>query len=133
MHRVGIVTASIRIPREPTEEPGVETLRGLGGSGGLEGFGISFKPRSKGVQQRFSRMVSRRDARRTVELQFITVSETGASELLPLRPETIRVFLVIREPRVTWKPEPPVSKTSTLPAPWLAVRRFGAYQSPLRS
>ena len=58
-----------------------------------------------------------------MKLQFVTVSESGASELLPLHPETVRVFLIVKEPRADGKPGPSTRKPSPLPAPWQAVRR----------
>lgn len=58
-----------------------------------------------------------------MKLQFVTVSETGASELLPLHPETVRVFLIVKELRADGKPGPSFVKPSPLPAPWDAVRR----------
>lgn len=57
-----------------------------------------------------------------MKLQFVTVMETGASELLPLHPETVRVFLILKGPRPDRK-----SKASTNPSPppepWPSVRR----------
>lgn len=61
-----------------------------------------------------------------MKLQFVTVSETGASELLPLHPETVRVFLIVKEARPAGKPGPSTDKPSPLPAPWQAVRRSPA-------
>jgi hypothetical protein len=58
-----------------------------------------------------------------VKLQFVTVSEMGASELLPLHPETVRVFLIVKEPRADGKPKAHVAQPSPLPTPWPTVRR----------
>ena len=58
-----------------------------------------------------------------MKLQFVAVSETGASELLPLHPETVRVFLIMKESRAEKKTEPSSPKPSPSPAPWLAARR----------
>ncbi len=58
-----------------------------------------------------------------MKLQFVTVMETGASELLPLHPETVRVFLDLKGPRADGPSRPPAKKPSPLPAPWQAVRR----------
>jgi hypothetical protein len=61
-----------------------------------------------------------------VKLQFVTVSETGGSELLPLHPETVRVFLIMKEARADRNPRPPTHVPFPLPAPWQAVRRSSA-------
>ncbi len=61
-----------------------------------------------------------------MNLQFVTVSETGASEHLPLHPETVRVFPIGKEARPDGKPRPSTPKPSPLPAPWQAVRRSPA-------
>ena len=60
-----------------------------------------------------------------MKLQFVTVTETGASELLPLNPETVRVFRILKEARAdgTTRPRP---NPSPLPAPWQAVRHSRA-------
>ncbi len=58
-----------------------------------------------------------------MKLQFVTVSETGASELLPLHPETVRVFLIVKGPRAEKKTEPSAPKPSPPPMPGLAARR----------
>lgn len=68
-----------------------------------------------------------------MKLQVVTVSETGASELLPLRPETLRVFLITKETRQAGKPKPSDSNPSPLPAPWQAVRRSPARARPAQS
>ena len=61
-----------------------------------------------------------------MKLQFVTVKETGASELLPLHPETVRVFLILKEPRADGKPKPRLANPSPLPSPWFAARRSRA-------
>lgn len=58
-----------------------------------------------------------------MKLQFVAVSETGASELLPLHPETVRVFLILKEARADGKSRPSDPKPSPLPTLWHAVRR----------
>jgi len=65
-----------------------------------------------------------------VKLQFVTVSETGASELLPLHPETVRVYLILKEPRADRKPKPSDVDPSPLPTPRQAVRRSSARVQP---
>ena len=59
-----------------------------------------------------------------MKLQLVTVSETGASELLPLHPETLRVFLILKEARSDRKPKPSDANPSPLPTPRHAVRRY---------
>lgn len=51
-----------------------------------------------------------------MNLPFVTVTDARASELLPLHPKTVRVFLVFEEARAdgTTKPLP---MPSPLPAP----------------
>lgn len=66
-----------------------------------------------------------------MKLQFVTVSETGASEFLPLHPETLRVFLILREARKDRKPEPSDKNHSPPPTPGQAVRRSRARGRPL--
>lgn len=58
-----------------------------------------------------------------MKIQFVAVSEVGASELLPLHPETMRVFLIVKEPRTDGKPRAPASKPTPLPMPREPVRR----------
>lgn len=82
------------------------------------------------VQESSSTFEAREGPRRTVKLQFITVSETGASELLPLHPETLRVFLILKEARSDRKSKPSDSNPSPLPAPGLAVRHSRARVHP---
>ena len=65
-----------------------------------------------------------------MKLQFVTVSETGASELLPLHPETLRVFLILKEPRPSGKPKPSDSNPSAFPTPRQAVRPSRARAHP---
>jgi len=64
-----------------------------------------------------------------VKLQFVTVMETGASELLPLHPETVRVFLILKGPRADGKTRPSTNP-SPLPEPWQAVRHSRARGQP---
>ncbi len=64
-----------------------------------------------------------------MKLQFVTVTETGASELLPLHPETVRVFLILKEARADGKTGPRPNP-SPLPPPWQAVRRSRARVRP---
>ena len=67
-----------------------------------------------------------------MKLQFVTVPETGASELLPLHPETVRVFLILKGPRPDGTSKPPAKNPSPLPAPWQPVRRSHARVHPSR-
>ena len=64
-----------------------------------------------------------------MKLQFVTVTETGASELLPLHPETVRVFLILKGPRTVGTTRPSTTP-SPLPEPWQAVRRSRARGHP---
>ncbi len=64
-----------------------------------------------------------------MKLQFVTVMETGASELLPLHPETVRVFLILKGPRTDPKSRPSKNPSSP-PAPWAAVRHSRARGQP---
>ncbi len=61
-----------------------------------------------------------------MKLQFVTVMETGASELLPLHPETVRVFLILKAPRADGMKKPPNKNPSPLSPPWPAVRHSRA-------
>jgi hypothetical protein len=61
-----------------------------------------------------------------VKLQFVAVSETGASEHLPLHPETLRVFLILKEARRDGKSKPSEATPSTPPTPGRSVRRSSA-------
>ena len=62
-----------------------------------------------------------------MKLHIVTVSETGVSELLPLHPETVRVFLILKEPRADGTFRPSFGSPS-LPAPTApAVRRSFAH------
>ncbi len=65
-----------------------------------------------------------------MKLQFVTVSETGASELLPLHPETLRVFLILKETRGDRKSKPSDNNPSPPPTPRPAVRRYPARAHP---
>lgn len=64
-----------------------------------------------------------------MKLQFVTVMETGASELLPLHPETVRVFLILKGPRPD-KKSGPQTNPSPPATPWPAVRRSRARGQP---
>ncbi len=66
-----------------------------------------------------------------MKLQFVTVSETGASELLPLHPETLRVFLILKEPRKDRKSKPSDTNPSPRPTPRQAVRHSRARARPV--
>ncbi len=65
-----------------------------------------------------------------MKLQFVTVMETGASELLPLHPETVRVFLILKGPRADGSSKPPAKNPSPIPPPWESVRRSHARVRP---
>ncbi|HYM39148.1 MAG TPA: hypothetical protein VEY12_03235 [Thermoplasmata archaeon] len=65
-----------------------------------------------------------------MELQFVTVSETGASELLPLHSETVRVFLIVRESRADGRPGSLHAKPSPLPTLGPTVRRSSGRAHP---
>ncbi len=64
-----------------------------------------------------------------MKLQFVTVREAGASVLLPLHPETVRVFMILKEARADGKPRPPPG-SFPLPAPSAAVRPSRARARP---
>ena len=64
-----------------------------------------------------------------MKLQFVAVRETGASELLPLHPETVRVFLILKGERADGTTRSHLNP-SPLPAPQPTVRHSRARARP---
>ncbi len=59
-----------------------------------------------------------------MKLQFVTVPEAGASELLPLSSGTLRVFLIVGETSADGDPRPSSARRPSLRAPWDTVRPY---------
>lgn len=61
--------------------------------------------------------------RRIVNLQVVAVREGGTSEILPLSPDTLRVFLILRGPADAGKPIPEAPGRPVADAAWSTIRR----------